>query len=108
MRLITGSFLFWCLMHIQVLVFYEIQNDSCSLRTGVYGIFFNVYLWIESGIFPPLMMLIFGFLTLNNIRKSKRKTRSLTIVDAVGPGQFTGMSRKDSQFSKMLFNQICL
>ncbi|CAF2473148.1 unnamed protein product [Rotaria sp. Silwood2] len=107
-RLIVGSFLFWCLMYIQVLVFYEIHNDDCSFRNGVYAIFFSVYLLIESGIFPPLMMLIFEFLTLNNIRKSKRRTRPLTVADVVGHRQSTVMSRKDLQFSKMLFNQICL
>ncbi|CAF2634396.1 unnamed protein product [Rotaria sp. Silwood2] len=108
MRLIICSFLFWCLMNIQVLVFYEIQDDNCSFRNGVYAIFFSVYLLIESGIFPPLMMLIFGFLTVNNIRKSKRTTRPLSAANVIGYGHFTGMSRKDLQFSKMLLNQICL
>ncbi|CAF0852442.1 unnamed protein product [Rotaria sordida] len=108
MRLIIGSCLFWCLIYIQVLIFYEIQKNGCSFRNGIYGIIFSVYLLIESGILPPLMMLIFECLTLNNIRQSKRKTRSLTVGDVVRPGQYTRMSRKDLQFSKMLFNQICL
>ncbi|CAF0842613.1 unnamed protein product [Rotaria sordida] len=108
MRLIIGNFLFWCLIYIQVLIFYEIQKNGCSFRNGIYGIIFSVYLLIESGILPPLMMLIFECLTLNNIRQSKRKTRSLTVADVVRPGQYTRMSRKDLQFSKMLFNQICL
>ncbi|CAF1042696.1 unnamed protein product [Rotaria sordida] len=107
-RLIIGSCLFWCLIYIQVIVFYQIQGGGCSYRNGVYGIIFSVYISIESGILPPLMMLIFGFFTLNNIRKSKRTIRPLAVGDVVRSGQFAGMSRKDLQFSKMLFNQICL
>ncbi|CAF1474548.1 unnamed protein product [Rotaria sp. Silwood1] len=108
MRLIIGSFIFWCLMYIQVLVFYEIQDDICSYRYDAYGIFFSIYLSIESGILPPLIMLIFGYLTIKNIRQSKRRIRPLAVVAAVRPAIFTGMSGKDLQYSKMLFNQILL
>lgn len=107
-RLIIISFIIWCLIYIQVLVFYDIHNNECSFRTGAYGIFFSVYLSIESGIFPPAIMLIFELLTLRNIRNSKRKTRPLTTVTTAGPIPTSGMSKKDLQFSKMLFNQICL
>ncbi|CAF2653856.1 unnamed protein product [Rotaria sp. Silwood2] len=108
MRLIIGSFIFWCLIYIQVLVVYEIQNGTCSYRYGVYGMFFSIYLSIESGILPPLIMVIFGYITIKNIRQSKRKTRPLAVVNTVRPVEFTGMSGKDLQYSKMLFSQILL
>ncbi|CAF2883156.1 unnamed protein product [Rotaria sp. Silwood2] len=107
-RLIIGNVLFWCVIYIQIPIFYEIHNGDCSFRKGVYGIFFCIYLLIESGIFPPLMMIIFGLLTLNNIRRSKRTIRPLPIVDIIQLSQFPVMSRKDLLISKMLFNQICL
>ncbi|CAF3526131.1 unnamed protein product [Rotaria sp. Silwood1] len=108
MRLIISNFLFWCLIYIHVLVFYEIQNNNCSFRNGVYAIFFSVYLSIESGILPPLIMFIFEFLTLKNIRNSKRRTRPLTIVNVSQTEQLTRLSRRDLHFSKMLLYQICL
>ncbi len=107
-RFIIGNIFFWCLMYIQVLIFYEIQNGICSFRNGSYGMFFSIYISIESGILPPSVMLIFGLLTINNIRQIKRKTRPLGVVDVVQPVQHNGISRKDLQFSKMLFNQIFL
>ncbi|CAF3114102.1 unnamed protein product [Rotaria sp. Silwood2] len=108
MRLIIGSFIFWCLMYTQILVFYEIQDDICLYRRGVYGIFFSIYLLIESGILPPLMTLIFGYLTIKNIRQSKQRIRPLAVAGVVQPVEFTRMSRKDLQYVKMLFNQILL
>ncbi|CAF4507353.1 unnamed protein product, partial [Rotaria sp. Silwood2] len=108
MRLIIGSFIFWSLMYSQILVFYEIQDGICSYRHGAYGIFFSIYLSIESGTLPPLVMLIFGCLTLKNIRQSKRRTRPIAELNGIRPAEFIGMSGKDLQYSKMLFSQILL
>ncbi|CAF3557662.1 unnamed protein product [Rotaria sp. Silwood1] len=107
-RLIIGNVLFWCIIYIHIPIFYEIQNGDCSFRKGIYSIFFCIYLLIESGIIPPLMMLIFGLLTLNNIRRSKRNIRPIQVVDVTASLQFNRISKKDLQLSKMLFNQICL
>jgi hypothetical protein len=107
MRLIIINSLFWCLMYIQVLVFYDIENGTCSFRSGFYAIFFSIYISIDSGILPPCLMLIFGLLTLNNIRQSKRKLRPVAATTIGRPVQNTEMSKKDLQFSKMLINQIC-
>ena len=101
MRLIIGNILFWSLIYIQVLVFYEIHNGECSYRNGAYAIFFSIYISIDSGILPISLMLIFGLLTLKNIRQSKRRTGPLVVV-----GQVNQISRKDLQLSKMLGNQI--
>ncbi|CAF4496818.1 unnamed protein product [Rotaria sp. Silwood2] len=107
-RLIIGSFIFWCLVYIQAIVFYDIQNGTCSYRSGVYGMFFTIYLLIESGILPPLLMMIFGLITIKNIQQSKRKTRPITLVNGVRSAEFTGMSSKDIQYTKMLFSQILI
>ncbi|CAF3890411.1 unnamed protein product [Rotaria sp. Silwood1] len=53
-------------------------------------------------------MLIFGCLTIRNIRQSKRRTRPLAVVDTARPVEFSGISGKDLQYAKMLFNQILL
>ena len=108
MRLIIGNVCFWCLIYIQVLIFYEIENGECSYINGVYGIFFSIYISVESGILPPAIMLIFGLLTIHNIRQIGRKTRPLGVVDVVRSAQPNRISRKDLQFSKMLINQIFL
>lgn len=110
-RLIMGNFIFWCIIHIQILIFYEIQNGTCSFQNGTYSLFFSIYLLIESGIIPPVMILLFGLLTLNNIRQSRRRTNPISTSAAVVIVQrvkSTRLAKKDLHFSKMLFNQICL
>ncbi|CAF1182141.1 unnamed protein product [Adineta steineri] len=108
LRLIIGNSLFWCLMYIQVLIFYEIDNNDCSFRNGIYGMFFSIYIIIDSGIFPLAIMLICGLLTINNIRKIKSRIRPLRVVVVIQPVRLARISRKDLQFSRMLLNQICI
>ncbi|UJR24504.1 hypothetical protein I4U23_005879 [Adineta vaga] len=100
-RLIIGNVIFWCLMYIQVIVFYEISTGNCTFQSGVYGIFFSIYIAIESGTLPLLLMLIFGLLTVRNIRQTKQR------VD-IGANQRTKISKKDLQLHRMLANQIVL
>ncbi|CAF1173159.1 unnamed protein product [Rotaria sp. Silwood1] len=45
---------------------------------------------------------------MKNIRQSKRKTRPVAVINALRPVEFTGISGKDLQYSKMLFSQILL
>jgi hypothetical protein len=91
-------------MHIQVLIFYGIYNGSCQPQPGVYGMFFSIYISIDSGILPLSLMTIFGLLTINNIRQTRRHIRPN--VDA--SVRIVRMSRKDAQLHKMLANQIIL
>ena len=110
-RLIIGNFMFWSIIYIQVLIFYEIQNGTCSFQKGTYSLFFSIYVLIESGIIPPVMMLLFGLLTLHNIRQSRRRTNPISASTSAVIAQrvkSTRLSKKDLHFSKMLFNQICL
>lgn len=107
-RFIIFSFIFWCLIYSQVLVFYDILNDDCSYQAGSYGIFFTIYLSIESGLLPPLIMLIFGILTIRNIQLSKRTVQPQPLSGTVGPAHIIRISQKDVQLSKMLLNQIIL
>ncbi|CAF1654258.1 unnamed protein product [Adineta ricciae] len=99
LRLIIGNALFWSIIYIQVLVFYETSTGTCNYRSGGYGIFFSIYIAIDSGILPLLLMLIFGLLTVRNIHKTKMRI--------VG-GQRSRISKKDLQLHRMLANQIIL
>ncbi|CAF1134540.1 unnamed protein product [Adineta ricciae] len=99
LRLIIANVLFWSLIYIQVLVFYETNTGSCSYRSSGYGIFFSIYIAIDSGILPLLLMLIFGLLTVRNIHKTKMR---------IGGNRRGRISKKDVQLHRMLANQIVL
>ncbi|CAF0947894.1 unnamed protein product [Adineta steineri] len=107
-RVIIANSILWCIIYIQVLVFYEINNSNCSYRGGSYGIFFSIYISIDSGVLPISLMLIFGLLTVKHVHQSKQR-----IVPAPGnndaqANQTGRMSKKDAQLHKMLANQILL
>jgi hypothetical protein len=108
-RLAIGNIIFWSLMYTQFIIFYEIYNGSCQPQPGIYGIFFSIYISIDSGILPLSLMIIFGLLTINNIHQTKRHIRPNAA--AVDGGRFVGtgrVSKKDAQLHKMLANQIIL
>ncbi|CAF0863673.1 unnamed protein product [Adineta steineri] len=80
----------------------------CSYGSGAYGIFFSIYISIDSGILPLLLMLIFGLLAVNNIHKTRRRIDAAPTGNPGRPAQAAKMSKKDIQLHRMLANQICL
>ncbi|UJR16615.1 hypothetical protein I4U23_003515 [Adineta vaga] len=109
LRVIISNAIFWNLMYIQVLVFYEIKNNICQPQSGLYGIFFSIYITIDSGILPILLMLIFGLLTANNVGHTNRRIEPGTTGNNNGQSIRHGKkSKTDGQLQKMLINQIIL
>ncbi|CAF0828150.1 unnamed protein product [Adineta ricciae] len=100
-QLIIANIIFWSLIYIQIIIFYENGNGTCTFRSGSYGMFFSIYIAVDSGILPLLLMLIFGLLTVRNIHQAKMRVVG-------GRTQGTGMSRKDMQLHRMLANQLIL
>jgi hypothetical protein len=108
LRFIIGNAVFWFFLYIQVIVFYEIYGGSCQPRPGTYGIFFSIYISIDSGVLPIFLMLVFGILTVNNVHQTKRRIMATSSVNEDQPINANRMSKKDTQLHKMLANQICL
>ena len=107
-RVIIVNAIFWCLVYIQVLVFYRINNGSCEPQSGAYGVFFSIYISIDSGILPVLLLLIFGLLTVNNVHKTRKRIEPVTGTNEIRSTQTGKMSKKDVQLHRMLANQIFL
>ncbi|CAF0796000.1 unnamed protein product [Adineta steineri] len=107
-RLIIGNIILWCIIYTQVLVFYDISSGSCSYGSGAYGVFFSIYISIDSGILPLLLMLIFGLLTVRNIHKTKKRVDAAPTTDTGRSKKSGKMSKKDVQLHRMLANQIIL
>ncbi|CAF1165676.1 unnamed protein product [Adineta steineri] len=107
-RLMIGTAIIWCLIYIQVLIFYDISSGSCKYRSGAYGVFFSTYIAIDSGILPLFLMLVFGLLTVKNIHKTKQRIGPGGGTNENRPAQGSKMSKKDAQLHKMLAHQITL
>ncbi|CAF0857790.1 unnamed protein product [Adineta ricciae] len=102
LRLILANVLIWSLLYIQVIVIYDIENGICTYPSNAYGIFFSIYIALDTGVLPLLLMLTFGLLTVRNVHQMKKR-----IGPGVRPNQ-TRLSRNDLQLHRMLANQIIL
>jgi hypothetical protein len=57
---------------IHILVLYDLR-PKCSTKPGAYGMFDSMFVVFWLGVIPHLLMLVFGFLTYMNIKRSKRR-----------------------------------
>lgn len=110
-RFIIGNIIFWCLIYIHIIIYYENDLYNCSPQKGLYQMIFSIYILIDNGILPIMFMIIFGLLTYKNVRKMKQRINPNIISSLMTrTNQLNQMNikRKDSQFIKMLLNQIIL
>ncbi|CAF1186004.1 unnamed protein product [Adineta ricciae] len=108
-RVILIGAITWCLIYIQVLVFYDIYDGSCQYQTGTYGIFFSIFISIDSGVLPIVVMLIFGSLTIRNVHRSRRRIGVFPSVRGyTQTSHGNRLTRRDMQLYRMLINQIIL
>ncbi|CAF1102294.1 unnamed protein product [Adineta steineri] len=80
-KFICAAIIGCLLVHFHVIIFYSYFNVlnqynrltlSCTAIDIVYNIFFAFFMLIFFSFLPPVLMSIIGFLTLNNIRKTRR------------------------------------
>ncbi|CAF1222515.1 unnamed protein product [Rotaria sordida] len=121
-RLIATSMisigLFWILFHIHALIFMGIlQFDPnyfvCFYQPGIYTIIMTYYILVINGILPPLLMAIFGFWTVKNIRQIRRSTHHSGSINIAHTGvTMVGrphtLQSKDKQLMRILFVDIII
>ncbi|CAF0745842.1 unnamed protein product [Adineta steineri] len=105
-RLIIGNTIFWCVTYVQVLIFYNISTGTCWYPSGAYGVFFSIYIAVESGILPILLLFIFGLLTANNVHNTIQRIEPVGVAHNGQHILGSKPSKKDAQLHKMLANQI--
>jgi uncharacterized membrane protein (UPF0182 family) len=90
-----------------MLVYYEITNVSnqfgtitpqCNSQKGIYRTFLGFWHLVLSSLCPSFLMLLFGFLTLKNVRQRRQLVRRA--------GENTGIRRTDTQLLRMLAAQV--
>jgi hypothetical protein len=95
------------ILYFHMLVYYEIINVSnqfgsitpqCGLQNGIYRTFFGFWHLIFTSLFPSFLMLLFGFLTLKNVRKRRQLAQTVRENRAI--------RRTDSQLLRMLAAQV--
>lgn len=66
-----GIILFWFIICIHILVYQDIQNGSCGMF-GTYSLIFSIYSIFIIGLIPPLLMIVFGILTMRNLKQVRK------------------------------------
>jgi hypothetical protein len=93
--------------YYHMLVYYEIINMSnqfgsitpqCNSQKGIYRTFLGFWHMVVSSLFPSFLMLLFGCLTLKNVRQRRQ------LVQRAGENRAT--RRTDSQLLRMLAAQV--
>ena len=76
----------WMIVCIHNVIFYDIQvssngtNRVCSNPTGPYATFLSFYSILINGLSMPLLMTVFGLLTLRNLRRCRKQIHNRTLI----------------------------
>jgi hypothetical protein len=87
---------------------YGVNYFVCSFQPGAYTTFITYYSLFIIGIIPPLLMVIFGFCTLKNIRQVRHATHpsSLSVTGTTVVGRAYTPQPKDQQLIRILLMEI--
>ncbi|CAF2958510.1 unnamed protein product [Rotaria sp. Silwood2] len=105
--------LFWVLFHIHALILMEIFQIApnyyvCFYQPGRYTTFMTYNSLVINGALPPLLMIIFGFWTVKNIRQVHRRRNhsNSTNTGTTTIGRPYALQSKDQQIIRMLLVNI--
>ncbi|CAF0825521.1 unnamed protein product [Adineta steineri] len=107
--------LLWMLFHCHALILTDIQEIApglflCYPRAGPYVVFMGYYSMFVKAIAVPLLMIIFGTWTANNIRKVRQRRIAPVIMNNGNTARNSERSfnSKDRQFVLMVVVDICI
>ncbi|UJR10937.1 hypothetical protein I4U23_015122 [Adineta vaga] len=103
-RLIAGVSLFWLIFSIHAIIGGTVLSEPgfsmCYIQPGAYTYFMTTYSVVINYLLPPILMMIFGLLTIINVRRTQRQIHPMT-----NPGY---AQRKDLLLLRMLLFQVLI
>ena len=105
--------LFWIVFHTHALINtnifpYDLNLFVCASNPGVYSTFITFYSLIFHGIIPPLLMIIFGMITMKNIRRLQRVSAVTLTSEMTGISRRRNLNSKERQMAVMLLSEILI
>ncbi|CAF3538772.1 unnamed protein product [Rotaria sp. Silwood1] len=107
--------LFWVIFHIHAWIFMEILQFApnyfvCFYQPGTYMTFMSYNSLVINGALPPLLMTIFAFWTVKNIRQVRhgRHHSNSTYTGTTVIGRSYALQSKDQQMIRMLLVNIII
>ncbi|CAF3414489.1 unnamed protein product, partial [Rotaria sp. Silwood2] len=86
LKMILLTCLFWMIICIHNIIYYDIQislngtNRICSNSPGPYSTFLSFYSILINGLSMPLLMTIFGLLTVRNLKRYRNQIHNSLII----------------------------
>jgi hypothetical protein len=86
LKMIVLTCFFWMILCVHLFIFYDIQVSSngtvrlCSSSPGPYSTFLSFYSILINGLSMPILMTIFGLLTLRNLQRHRNRVHSFVSV----------------------------
>lgn len=105
--------LFWIVFHIHALINTNIFPYGpnlfiCASNPGGYSVFISFYSLIFHGIIPPLLMIIFGLTTMQNIRRLRQIGTVTRTNEMPGISRHRNLNSKERQMVIMLLSEILI
>jgi len=104
---------FWVIFHIHALIFTDILPVGpnyfvCYYQPGAYTTFMTYFSLLFNGIFPPLLLSIFGIRTMRNLAQVRRRRHHCNRMHTgtTGIGRSYALQSKDHQLIRMLLVDI--
>ncbi|CAF4161612.1 unnamed protein product [Adineta steineri] len=87
LKMILLTFFFWMIMCVHLIIYFDIQissngtNHICMNSPGSYSTFLSFYSLLINGLSMPLLMTIFGLLTLRNTQQHRNQIHNtMTLI----------------------------
>ncbi|UJR22362.1 hypothetical protein I4U23_025424 [Adineta vaga] len=97
------------LSFIHVLFYQDIVRDRCVISSDTYTKFYNIYNTILSGIFIPMLMMIFSMLTVRNVKRLQGRIALNTApINQILGNNIMNKRKHDYQLFFMIFVQQCV
>jgi hypothetical protein len=111
-KIILITFIVCFLSYLHICFLFIIQTSAgsssltCYATPGVYQVFSDLQYLIFYALGPPILMLIFGLLTLKNLRRNRRFV--LPISNVQNQLKINSIKRRDNQLLAMLLLQVMI
>ncbi|CAF1314205.1 unnamed protein product [Adineta steineri] len=106
-KVIIITCLFWMIICIHIMIFYDVLTSSnglvhtCSSSPGAYSTFLSFYSVFINGLSMPLLMTIFGVLTVRNLQRHRNQIQDNNTV-----GTFQRRKKQEYVILRMLLVQL--
>lgn len=106
-HLILLSAVFWSLSVVPFAYERTIENNQCDIHSHLLALIYTIYYLIFAGILPPLLILIFSFLLMQNLKRMRTQIQSQSPKsNREGNSSMNILRKRDRDLMKMVLIEV--